>query len=151
MTAQIFHNCESCHLLKISLPEYKTEWLKKPSFVRLYKNKNEILSGTVKFEVDHNGEPNAIIDWKKISVEHEQELLKAFSIKSVPFIIVFYSSNFNGLFLGESIQEALEDEQIDVLASFERLLDDIRLNLNPQSGLTVDYICQKKIRHVSQQ
>ena len=103
------------------------EWLKKPSFVRLYKNKNEILSGTVKFEVDHNGEPNAIIDLKKISVEQEQELLKAFSIKSVPFIIVFYSSNFNGLFLGESIQEALEDEQIDVLASFERLLDDITL------------------------
>ena len=102
-------------------------------------------------EVDHNGEPSAIIDLKKISVEQEQQLLKAFSIKSVPFRIVFYRSNFNGLFLGEGIQDALEDEQIDVLASFERLLDDIRLNLNPQSGLTVDYICQKKIRHVSQQ
>ena len=96
--------------------------------MKLYKNKNEILFGTVKFEVDHNGEPNAIIDLKKISVEQEQRLLKAFSIKSVPFRIVFYRSNFNGLFLGEGIQDALEDEQIDVLASFERLLDGIRLN-----------------------
>ena len=128
MTAQIFDNCESCHLLKISLPEYKTEWLKRPSFVKLYKNKNEIFFGAVKFEVDHNGEPNAIIDLKKISVEQEQQLLKAFSIKSVPFRIVFYRSNFNGLFLGKGIPDALEDEQIDVLASFERLLDGIRLN-----------------------
>ena len=83
---------------------------------------------TALIEVDHNGEPNAIIDLKKISVEQEQRLLKAFSIKSVPFRIVFYRSNFNGLFLGEGIQDALEDEQIDVLASFERLLDGIRLN-----------------------
>ena len=129
MTAQIFDDCNSCHLLKIPLPEYKTEWLKRPSFVKLYKIKNEILFGTVKFEIDHNGEPNAIIDLKKISVEQEQNLLKAFSLKSVPFRIVFYRSNFNGLFLGEGIQGALEDdEQIDILASFERLLDGIRLN-----------------------
>ena len=116
MTAKIFNNCEGCHLLTISLPEYKIDWLKRPNFVKLYKNKNEILFGTVKFEVDHSGEPNAIIDLKKTSVDQESQLLKAFSIQSVPFRIVFYRSNFNGLFLGE-------DEQIDVLASFERLLD----------------------------
>ena len=119
MTTQIFDNCESCHLLKIPLPEYKTEWLKRPSFVKIYKNKNEILFGSVKFEVDHNGELNAILDLKKISVEQEQRLLKAFSIKSVPFRIVFHRRNSNGLFLGEDIQDPLEDEQIDVLASFE--------------------------------
>ena len=130
MTAQIFDNCESCHLLKISLPEYKMEWLKKPSFVKLYKNKNEIFFGTVKFEIDANGESNAIIDLKKISsVEQKQLLLKLFSLKSVPFKIVLYRSDFNGMFLGEGIQGTLEDEQMNVLAVFERLLDGFRLTI----------------------
>ena len=130
MTAQIFDNCESCHLLKISLPEYKMEWLKKPSFVKLYKNKNEMFFGTVKFEIDANGESNAIIDLKKISsVEQKQLLLKLFSLKSVPFKIVFYRSDFNGMFLGEGIQGTLEDEQMNVLAVFERLLDGFRLTI----------------------
>ena len=130
MTAQIFDNCESCHLLKISLPEYKTEWLKRPSFVKLYKNKNEIFFGPVKFEIDANGESNAIIDLKKISsVEQKQLLLKLFSLKSVPFKIVFYRSDFNGMFLGEGIQGTLEDEQMNVLAVFERLLDGFRLTI----------------------
>ena len=41
--------------------------------------------------------------------------------------ITFDRPNFNGLLLGEGIQDALEDdEQIDVSASFERLLHGIR-------------------------
>ena len=119
MTQKDLTKCDTgCRLLTIPLHEYITEWLKRPNMVKLYKNKKELFSGKVKFEVINNEDINAIIDIKMstLSTEQQRSLFDALALKSVPFNIHLYHNNWNGIVIDGANVEAQQ-----MLASFTRL------------------------------
>ena len=119
MTQKDLTKCDTgCRLLTIPLHEYITEWLKRPNMVKLYKNKKELFSGKVKFEVINNEDINAIIDIKMstLSTEQQRSLFDALALKSVPFHIHLYHNNWNGIVIDGANVEAQQ-----MLASFTRL------------------------------